>query len=334
MTGISGFIAKHCALELLNSGYAVRGTVRNKTKADETRATLAKHCDITNLSFVETDLLSDDGWEEAMDGIDGVLHIASPFVTKEPKNRDEIMLPAVEGTLRVMRYAVAAGVPRFIQTSSTVAVVSRFCKGNNCVFNANDWPDTSKNTMTTYALSKILAEKTARDFASKHKGALHFSTINPGFVLGPLLDQDINTSAEVILMLMRGKYPAVPNVYFSVVDVRDVARLHRMVLETNQPSGGRFLAVSEVVPILAIAEAIRNALGEKARRLPRRQLPNWMVRLMAIFDPQVRSIVHELGFKYEVDTTETRKGLQYGHFIPLSESAPAMAISLEKLGIT
>lgn len=265
ITGISGFIAKQCALELLTHGYAVRGTVRRMAKADEVRATLATYCDTTKLTSVEADLLSDTGWAAAMEGVGGVLHVASPFPTGEPRDPDELLRPAVDGTLRVLRAAVAAGVPRVVQTSSMAAVMAGHPHARTKPFDEEDWTDTDTPGVTTYYRSKTLAEKAARDFVKSAGGSLHFSTVNPGLVLGPVLDNDIGTSAEVIQMFLRGKYPGTPRIYFTVVDVRDVAKMHRLALESTEPSGGRYLAVSEALRFLDIALPIRRKLGLYAR---------------------------------------------------------------------
>lgn len=332
ITGISGFIAKHCAVELLKHGYAVRGTVRSRAKADEARATLARHCDTTKLSFADANLLSDAGWQTAMQGIGGVLHVASPFPLGEPKDPNDLLKPAVEGTLRVLRAAVASGIPRFVQTSSMSAVVGgQRLRGSN-LFTEDDWTDTNDKAVTSYFRSKTLAEKAARNFVETNGKDLRFATINPGFVLGPVLDRNIGASAEVIQMILRGKYPGTPRIWFSVVDVRDVARMHRLALESTEPTGGRYLAVSEVVRFLDISRSIRERLGSAARKAPSRELPDLLVRAVALFDPAVRSILPDLGFRYEVDNSRTRQALGMD-FIPITESAPAMAKSLIDLGL-
>jgi dihydroflavonol-4-reductase len=332
ITGISGFIAKHCALELLRNGYAVRGTVRRIARAEQVRATLARHCDTSQLSFVEADLLVDAGWPAAMADIGGVLHVASPFPPGEPKSPDELLRPAVEGTLRVLRAAAAAGVPRVVQTSSMAAVHGGHPHTRTQPFNEDDWTDVANPAVTTYYRSKTLAEKAARDFVAANGNGLHFSTINPGLVLGPVLDGDIGTSAEIIQMFLRGKYPGTPRLNFGVVDVRDVARMHRLALESTEPSGGRYLAVSETVRFVDIARPIRQKLGSAARKVPSRELPDFVVRLVALFDATARTILPDLGYELRIDNSRTRSILKMD-FIPVTESAPAMAASLIELGL-
>lgn len=332
VTGISGFIAKHCALELLTHGYGVRGTVRSMAKAEETRGTLAKHCDVAKLSFVEADLLADAGWTAALHGVDGVLHLASPFPLAQPKNPDELMRPAVEGTLRVLRASASAGVPRLVQTSSMAAVLGGHRRARTRAFTEDDWTDVTAPGVTAYQRSKTLAERAARDFVNSEGKGLHFSTINPGFVLGPVLDGDTGSSAEVIRMLLGGKYPGTPRIWLTVVDVRDVARMHRLALESSEPTGGRYLAVSEAVRFVDIARLLRERFGRAARKVPRRELPDLIVRLVALFDPAAKAILPDLGFVISVDNSRTRRALKM-EFMPLAESAPAMASSLIELGL-
>jgi len=295
VTGISGFIAKHCAVELLQHGYRVRGTVRNGGKADQVRATLAAHCDTSQLEFAQADLLSDAGWEAAMAGVYGVLHVASPFPLQEPKDPQDLIRPAVEGTLRVLKAAVAAGVPRFVHTSSTVAVQYGHGHGRATAFTEDDWTNLDGPNVSSYARSKTLAERAARDFIAREHPAMHYCTVNPGFVQGPLLDRDMGSSGEAIVMFLRGKYPGLPKLAFPVVDVRDIARMHRLALETNEPGGGRYLGVAGTASFLEMMRPIKAALGKDAAKVPLRELPNFLVRLVGIFDPSARATVPELG---------------------------------------
>ena len=332
ITGISGFIAKHCAIELLTHGYAVRGTVRNMNKADEVRATLAKHCDIAGLQIVVADLSADVGWNDAMQGIAGVLHVASPFPVDEPANPDDVLRPAIEGTMRVLKAAIANRVPRFVQTSSSVAIMYGHPHSRTAPFIEDDWTDVDSPGVTTYAKSKTLAERAARDFIAQTKPDMHYSTINPGFVLGPLLDRDVGTSGEVILMFLRGKYPGAPKLSFPVVDVRDIARMHRLALETAEPCGGRYMGVSETAWFIEMMRPIKARLGRSARKVPSFEMPNFLVRLVAIFDSAARGVVPELGYQGKVDNSRTRKALGM-EFIPVTESAPAIAQSLVDLDL-
>ena len=332
VTGISGFIAKHCAIELLNAGYRVRGTVRSAAAHDAVRSSLARHADAERLEFVEADLLADDNWGRAVDGCSGVLHVASPFPSSQPKDENVLIRPAVEGTLRVLRAAAAAGVPRFVQTSSTVAIMYGHPAERTAPYTEADWTPVESPGVTAYAKSKTLAERAAREFAATDASGLRYASVNPGFVLGPALDRDVGASAEIIQMFLKGKYPACPRLSFPCVDVRDVARMHRLALETDAPAGGRYLAVSESIWMLDMARAIRAALGEAARKVPTRQMPDWVLRLVAVFDPIARQAVHDLGRWYGFDSSQTRRVLSMD-FIPAAKAASDMAESLIRLGL-
>ena len=332
ITGISGFIAKHCALELLNAGYRVRGTVRSPGACDTVRTTLATHGNVTALEFVEADLLADEHWSAAVEDCSAVLHLASPFPSSQPKDESILIGPAVDGTLRVLRAAVAAGVQHFVQTSSTVAIMYGHPRERTAPFTEADWTNLDDPGVTAYAKSKTLAERAARDFMDKDRSGLRYASVNPGFVLGPALDRDVGASAEIIQMFLKGKYPACPRISFPCVDVRDVAKMHRLALETDAPSGGRYLAVSESIWMLDMARAIRASLGAVARRVPNRPMPDWVLRLIAIFDPVARQAVHDLGRWYGVDNSQTRRALKM-EFIPASKAASDMADSLVRLGL-
>ncbi len=210
ITGISGFIARHCAVELLNAGYGVRGTVRSLRRAAEVRDSIAKHTDVAALEFAEADLESDAGWPEAVAGCAHVLHVASPFPAKQPRDAQQLIRPAVEGTLRVLRASAAAGVERLVQTSSMVAVMYGHPRERTAAFAEADWTRVEDPGVTPYAKSKTLAERAAREFAAQDRSGMHYSSVNPGLVLGPALDRDIGTSAEIIQMFLRGKYPGAP----------------------------------------------------------------------------------------------------------------------------
>ena len=332
VTGISGFIAKHCAVELLNHGYRVRGTVRNLATADGVRQTLAAHADTTRLEFVAADLLSDVGWQDAAAGVYGVLHVASPFPLVQPKNADDLIRPAVDGTLRALRAAVAAGASRFVHTSSTVAIIYGHGHARSAAYTEADWTDINGPDVTAYARSKTLAERAARDFTAAHGAGLHYASVNPGLVLGPVLDGVSCSSAELIAACMRGKYPGCPKLSFSVVDVRDVAKAHRLALETSEPSGGRYLAVSEAIWFKDMMRPIRAQLGARAGKVPLRELPNLAVRMVAIFDAAARPILPELGHELRIDNSATRKALGID-FMSVDQSAPAMAESLLRHGL-
>jgi dihydroflavonol-4-reductase len=332
ITGISGFIAKHCAVELLTHGYRVRGTVRSAGKADQVRATLGKHADVSALEFAEADLMSDAGWGEACAGAWGVLHVASPFPLAQPKDEGELIRPAVDGTLRVLKAAIASGVKRFVQTSSTASVMYGHGETHAQAFTEDDWTHVDGPHVSAYSKSKTLAEKAARDFVAREGKSLHYASVNPGFVLGPLLDNDAGASADAIAMFLKGKYPGCPRLYFPYVDVRDIAKMHRIALETSDPSGGRYLGVAGVASFKQMMIPIKAQLGEKAKKVPVRELPDFLIKLIGLFDPAARGIVPDLGKVMKVDNSRTRKALGMD-FRPVEEAAPAMARSLLENGL-
>lgn len=330
VTGISGFIAKHCAVELLNHGYRVRGTVRSLGKSAEVQTTIANHADVLKLEFAEADLLSDKGWNEAMAGVWGVLHVASPFPIVQPADENDLIRPAVDGTMRVLKAALSARVQRLVQTSSTVSVMYGHGNSHPQPFTEDDWSNLNGPNISAYAKSKTLAEKAARQFVADDGKALHYASVNPGFVLGPLLDRDAGSSADAIAMFLKGKYPGCPRLSFPCVDVRDVAKMHRLALETDQPSGGRYLAVSGSAWFKEMMVPIKAQLGKDARKVPVRELPDFMIKLIGLFDKSARAVVPDLGHEYLVDNSRTRAALGM-EFIPVSEAAVAMARSLVSL---
>lgn len=327
ITGISGFIAKHCAVAFLQAGYRVRGTVRSQTKADEVRRALGAHADTGMLEFVQADLLSDEGWDAAARDCAAVAHLASPFPISQPKDANELIRPAVEGTLRVLKAARGNGVPRFVQTSSVAAIYAGHPFARERPFTEDDWSLVDSPATTAYEKSKTLAEKAARDFVGREAPAMHYASVNPGFVLGPALDADVGSSADVILMLLRGTYPAVPRVAFPVVDVRDIAAMHVRAVETSEPSGGRYMGVDKAMWFVEIAQALKARLGADAGKVPRRELPDWLVRMLALFDSNSAAIVPQLGRKMQFDNSRTRQALGVA-FSPGEEAAEDLARSL------
>jgi dihydroflavonol-4-reductase len=301
-------------------------------RAAAVRDTLARHADVARLSFAEADLESDAGWSAAVAGCAHVLHLASPFPAAQPRDEQDLIRPAVEGTLRVLRAAVAAGVERLVQTSSMAAVAYGHPRERSEPFTEDDWTRVESPGVTAYTKSKTLAERAARDFVASNGGGLHYSSVNPGLVLGPALDRDIGTSAELVQQFLKGKYPGAPRMSIACVDVRDVARMHRLALETSAPSGGRYLGAAGSLWLVDIGRALREQLGDAARRVPSRELPDWAVRLVALFDPAARVAVPELGKHLRVDTSRTRRSLGI-EFIPATEAVAATGRSLIEFGL-
>ena len=327
VSGVSGFIGRHIAREFLEHGYPVRGTLRSLDKADSVRACLAGHVDVGGLDFAEADLMSDEGWTEVLSGVRHVVHSASPFPLSQPKDPNVLVRPAVDGTMRVLQAATAAGAESFVQTSS-IAAITPGHGGRVCT--ADDWADLGSPSATPYVLSKTLAERTARDSVAGGTGSLRYMSVNPGFVLGPLLDASAGTSADVVSMMLTGKYPAVPRVQFSIVDVRDVAAAHRLAVEKGKP-GGRYVATSGSLWMREMAQVLRRALGERARKVPRSELPDFLVRVLGVFDRSVRTILPDLGVPVRVDASRTSEELGIA-FRPAEEAVVAMAESLVAFG--
>ena len=232
----------------------------------------------------------------------------------------------------MLKAAVAAGARRFVQTSSTVAVANGHPRERTAPFTESDWSVLDGPGVTAYTKSKTLAERAARDLVAATRPELHYCTVNPGFVLGPMLDGESCTSGEVIRMFLQGKYPGSPKLSFPVVDVRDVATMHRLALETDEASGGRYMAVCEAAWFRDMMLPIKAQLGPAARKVPAREMPSFLVRLVSLVDPAVRSVIPELGRHGMFDNSRTRKALGMA-FIPVADSAPAMARSLVDLGL-
>ncbi|MBO0719543.1 MAG: aldehyde reductase [Blastocatellia bacterium] len=297
VTGGSGFIAVHAILQLLAAGYNVRTTVRSLKREGDIRAMLraggAEPGD--RLSFIAADLESDAGWPEAAAGCEYVLHVASPFPPRIPNHEDELIVPAREGTLRVLRSAREAGVRRVVLTSS-FAAIGYGKKPQNSPFDETNWTDPNGKEVLPYVKSKTLAERAAWDFIASEGGGMELSVINPVGVFGPVLGPDFSTSILIVQRLLDGALPGVPRLYFGVVDVRDVADLHIRAMTHPAAKGERFLAVAgDFMSVRDIAIVLKRRLGAAARRVPTLQLPDWLVRLAALRDPAVRQILPELG---------------------------------------
>jgi nucleoside-diphosphate-sugar epimerase len=334
VTGGSGFIGAHCILQLLQAGYRVRTTVRSLKREPEVRAMLkAGGVDAgDSLSFAAADLLSDAGWNEAVAGCSFVQHVASPFPLRVPKDENELIIPAREGALRVLRASRDAGVKRVVLTSS-FAAIGYGAAVTDRVFTEKDWTNPDGSDVTPYVKSKTLAERAAWDFMTREGGALELAVVNPVAVFGPVLGQDFSTSIEIIKMLMDGAMPGCPQLYLGAVDVRDVADLHLRAMTHPEARGERFLAVTgHFVSIQEIGMMLRTRMGAVAKRVPTSLLPNWILRLVAVFDPTVRGIVPELG-KHKDGSNE--KAVRMLGWKPLSveESVVATAESLLQLGL-
>jgi nucleoside-diphosphate-sugar epimerase len=334
VTGGSGFIGAHCILQLLAAGHQVRTTVRNLKREGDVRAMLSQGGAEPGdrLSFAAADLESDAGWAQAAAGCEFVLHVASPFPSTVPKDENELIVPAREGALRVLRAARDASVKRVVLTSSFAAIGYGHPQ-QSAPFDETSWTDASSGDVRPYTKSKTLAERAAWDFIAKEGGALELSVVNPVAVFGPALGGDLSTSVLLVQRLMDGAVPGCPRISFGVVDVRDVADLHLRVMSDAAAKGERFLAVSgDFMSVLEIAKVLKARMGDAAKRVPTRQLPNWLVRLVALRDATAQQITPELGKAKNATNEKARRMLGWA---PRSreEAIVASAESLMKLGL-
>ena len=304
LTGASGYIAKHIALQLLEAGYHVRGTVRDLGRGAEVteavRPQLSDDSDLAvRLTFVILDLTEDAGWTDAMNGVDVLMHTASPFPLDQPKHEDDLIRPAVDGAMRALHAAHAAGITRVVLTSSTAAISGSALPAGDTSFDETNWTDPTDPDVAAYARSKTLAEQAAWDFVRNDAPDMNLTTINPGFVLGAPLDQHFGSSIQVIERLLRGKDPMLPDIGFATVDVLDVAEMHVMVIEKPETFGQRIMAVDSFQSFKDLAQAVKIAFPD--RKMPTRVAPNFLIRLLARFDPTIKSIVPNLGRVDKID---------------------------------
>lgn len=326
LTGISGFLGGHVALQLLNAGYTVRGSVRNLDRADKVRDTLGKAgADISRLEFVALDLLSDTGWADAARDCRYLQHTASPFVMAVPKDKMELIGPAVQGTERALGAALAAGVERVVLTSSTAAIGYGHDRARTAPFTAADWTRLDGGHVPPYQQSKTLAERRAweiMDAAGRHDDLV---SINPTGILGPLLDDDPGTSAALVSRLLDGSVPALPKLNMSIVDVRDVAAAHVLAMTAPNAGGRRFPLAERNLSFMDAANLLRPLYPK--HRIPRFTLPDWAVRLYGRFDSDMGGVAAELGTRKLIDSTDAI-ALLGRPLIPVPDAIAATASSL------
>ena len=334
VTGGSGFIGSYTILQLLSAGHRVRTTVRSLKREGDVRAMLKEGgaAPGDRLSFVAADLEKDAGWPDAVAGCDYVVHVASPLPANVPKHEDELIVPAREGTLRVLRASRDAGVKRVVFTSSFAAIGYGY-KQQSTPFNETNWSDLNGEVVGAYQKSKTLAERAAWAFIAKEGGGLELSVVNPVAVFGPVLGTDYSTSIFLVQRLMDGAMPGCPRLYFGIVDVRDVADLHIRAMTNPAAKGERFLAVAgDFMSMLDIAKLLKRRMGAAAKRVPTRELPNWVVRIAAMRDPAIKLILPELG-KLKNASNEKAKSLLGWAPRSSEEAILATAESLVRLGL-
>ena len=333
LTGISGWIAKHTAIELLNAGYEVLGTIRNNNLVDQTKQTISKYASTEKLSFVELDLLKDDGWNEAAKGCRYIFHVASPFPMKVSSNRENLLPVAVDGTLRVLNAGLNAGVEQIIKTSSIVAMFRKPNRTNPYTFGENDWSDENWiEGVSDYFLSKTKAEKAAWKLMESKGLKNKLTTINPGGVFGDALDKKGGTSIEYIRQFMKGKFPGAPKFAVLISDVKDIAKAHVACIGNNKVGGRRLIVGKDVKRLVELSQLIAEAMPEYKKKLPTKELPNLMVKLISYIDSSAKTMIPDLGIMMQTDTSYAEEILGF-KFKPAKGCISENAKSVVRLGL-
>lgn len=297
VTGGTGFVAIHSILQLLNRGYQVRTTVRSIKSKDKIFEMLKNGgiTDFGSIDFIEADLTSNKNWLEAMIGCHYVLHIASPIFLRIPKNEDEMIRPAVDGTLRILKAAREAGVKRVVMTSNFGAVGYSH-KDKNTVITEDSWTNPNEKGLSIYNKSKVLAEQAAWDFMKNEAGTLELSVINPMGIFGPSLSADLSSGFEMLKKILDGTMKAIPDISLGIVDVRDVAELHILAMENPAAKGQRFLALSGgTMSLLEIVKLLKQKMPYVAHKASTKSLPTFIIRLTALFNDQAKAILPLVG---------------------------------------
>jgi nucleoside-diphosphate-sugar epimerase len=337
VTGATGFIAQHCVVQLLDAGYRVRGTARSAERASKLKTSLVPHLAdgadaIGRFEIVSADLTSDDGWADAVDGCRYVLHVASPIPRTPPKDENELIVPARDGALRVLAAAAQAGVERVVMTSSIAAVL--YGRDRNHTFDESDWSDIDASSIGAYEKSKTIAERAAWEYVASldEDHALELVTINPGVVLGPILDEDYGTSGEVVKKLFDRDFPACPDLNWAAVDVRDVAAAHITAMTTPAAAGERFICAIENHSIHEIACILDQHFSSRGFRIPTGKLPDFAMRLVALFDKTASLALNDLGVRQDLDNSKIKNVLGWQPR-GLEEMVVAMGDSFIEYGV-
>ena len=325
VTGSTGFIGLHCIHQLIEKGYSVSGTLRSKSREEEVRSSLKKaNLSDANLSLYECDLMSDDGWEKAIDGCDYVLHIASPFINGLPDHEDELIKPALTGTQRILKLsATNPQIKKIIITSSFAAVGDTF--NGQTVFNESDWSDPNNNKISAYNKSKTLAEKSAWDFMESNP-SFKLTVINPVGVIGPMLSDDIGTSNLFVKKILDGSTPGNPGLHIGFVDVRDVARAHVDSIKNEKSNNKRIILSKDEIWVSELSEILRN-LGYKA---PKRNIPKWLISVLSVFDKQLGGLIPMIGKVRNIESSIFSEVFDW-ELISIEESAKVTAEQLKSM---
>lgn len=332
VTGASGFIGLHTTLRLLQLGYNVRATVRSEGHQKNVLETLSKHLDASKLEFALADLSRDEGWIEVVQGCNGVIHVASPYLAVNPKDENEMIIPARDGTLRVVKAAQVEGIRRVVMLSSVVAISSGH-EGENRTFDENDWSDLKK-TDSVYSKSKTLAEHAAWDFIQsvENKSGMELVAINPTNVFGPVLDGHYHTSTEWYRTIMRAESPGVAHTQMDLVDVRDLVEVLVKALTVPGAAGKRFICNGASIPLKEFADILHDNFSDRGYRVPNRILPDFIVRFMGMWMPKVKAVAVQLHWEHTLSTEQT--GRVFGwQPRPYKQTILEMAESLVKFGL-
>lgn len=333
VTGINGFIAKQVAIRLLKAGYSVRGTVRHQEIEATVRESIARTGgDVSRLTCVVADLAHNSGWDAAVDSCRFVQHIASPVPLESPALREALVPIARDGTLRLLAAANEAGVERIVLTSSLDTMVYRNTRLKNFTVRECDWTDPEMPVLSAYTVSKVRAERAAWDFVETLKKKNILTVINPGMVMGPAIDRNISASLVMLELIVKRAYPALPSTAYPIVDVRDLSELHVRVMTNSEVGGRRLLSASDTLSMREIAEIMRTELGPHGSRIPRLNLPSCVVKIMARFDPTIRTLLADLDL-YPMADSAYVTALTGVVFRPARESVVAAGKSLIEQGL-
>lgn len=328
LTGISGYIGNHCAVELLKNGYSVRGSVRSLSKSQKVMDAIKKEVDPKDkLEFCELDLLSDVGWDDAMKGCEFAMHVASPFINLEPKDENEYIRPAVDGTMRALNAAKRAGVKRVVLTSSMVSMLKN--ADQSITIDSETWTNVKAKNVSTYAKSKTLAEQAAWVFINSQTDAkpMELSVVNPGPVFGPTLSGDLSgASMGLFKQMISGKMPMVPKASINMSDVRDIAKIHVLALENEMASGKRFIVTTEKPYAFQELAIILKSNGYD--KVSTRLAPNFLLNFIGNFDREVKSMKTFIGKTYNGDVSSTMKTFDWNP-IPFEKTVLDTAKSIE-----
>ncbi|MEM8730834.1 MAG: aldehyde reductase [Pseudomonadota bacterium] len=322
VTGASGFIAKHILRELFEKGYEVRASVRSQARQAELEALFPDQ----PIEFAFLDLTKDDGWTEAMEGCDVLIHTASPFPMAEPDNPDDLIRPAVDGTLRAMRAAKAVGINRVILTSSNAAIYKEASKPKDAPSDESNWTTPDDPSVGAYEASKTLAERAAWDFVGRYP-EIALTTINPGAVFGPPMDARYGTSLELVERLMSGQDPFNPPMGLPMVDVRDVAMMHVAAIDMEAAKGERFSAASETLTFAELARILKE--WDPSLKTATRVAPAWLMRFMALFMADIKPVVANIGRNLAVSGAKAEKTFGFT-FIPARDSVIASGEAIKR----